>query len=153
MDKKQILYILLAIFGMLGVFGIFSKRFDFTQEKRYTLSPSTLKVLESVEKPLTVDVYLEGDFPASFRQLQNETRFMLEEFRKVNPKIDFKFIDPIQTKMSKETLAALGMQPSVLPDMKDGKISEIVMFPYAILKYNSNSSFLILLNTFGSPYI
>ena len=150
MDKKQILYILLAIFGMLGVFGIFSKRFDFTQEKRYTLSPSTLKVLESVEKPLTVDVYLEGDFPASFRQLQNETRFMLEEFRKVNPKIDFKFIDPIQTKMSKETLAALGMQPSVLPDMKDGKISEIVMFPYAILKYNSNSfSIPLIINQTG----
>lgn len=150
MDKKQILYILLAIFGMLGVFGIFSKRFDFTQEKRYTLSPSTLKVLESVEKPLTVDVYLEGDFPASFRQLQNETRFMLEEFRKVNPKIDFKFIDPIQTKMSKETLAALGMQPSVLPDMKDGKISEIVMFPYALLKYNSNSfSIPLIINQTG----
>lgn len=139
MNKKQITYILLAIFILLGVFGIFSKRLDLTQEKRYTLSPSTLKVLESVQRPLTVDVYLEGDFPASFRQLQNETRFMLEEFRKVNPKIDFKFIDPIKTKMSKETLAALGMQPSILPDMKDGKISEIVMFPYALLKYNSES--------------
>ncbi|MBF8455836.1 gliding motility-associated ABC transporter substrate-binding protein GldG [Kaistella sp. G5-32] len=139
MNKKQIIYIIFGIFFLLGVFGIFSKRFDLTQEKRYTLSPSTLKILESVDKPLTVDVYLEGDFPASFRQLQNETRFMLEEFRKVNPKIDFKFIDPIKSKMSKETLAALGLQPSILPDMKDGKISEIVMFPYAILKYSSNS--------------
>lgn len=139
MNKKQIIYIIVGIFFLLGVFGIFSKRFDLTQEKRYTLSPSTLKILESVDKPLTVDVYLEGDFPASFRQLQNETRFMLEEFRKVNPKIDFKFIDPIKSKMSKETLAALGLQPSILPDMKDGKISEIVMFPYAILKYSSNS--------------
>jgi hypothetical protein len=30
----------------------------------------------------------------------------------------------------------MGMQPSILPDMKDGKISEIVMFPYAAIKYN-----------------
>ncbi|KIA88301.1 gliding motility-associated ABC transporter substrate-binding protein GldG [Kaistella jeonii] len=139
MNKKQIIYIIVGILFLLGVFGIFSKRFDLTQEKRYTLSPSTLKILESVDKHLTVDVYLEGDFPASFRQLQNETRFMLEEFRKVNPKIDFKFIDPIKSKISKETLAAMGLQPSILPDMKDGKISEIVMFPYAILKYSSNS--------------
>ena len=122
----------------MGAFGVFSKRFDLTQEKRYTLSASTLKIINSVESPVTVDVYLDGDFPASFRQLQNETRFILEEFRKINPKIDFKFIDPIKTKMSKETMAAMGMQPSILPDMKEGKISEIVLFPFAAMKQGSN---------------
>ena len=140
MNKKNLNYLLLAFLLLLGIFGIFSKRFDLTQEKRYTLSESTIKVLESVKKPLTFEVYLDGDFPASFRQLQNETKFMLEEFRKVNPKIDFRFIDPIKTKMSKDTLAAMGMQPSILPDMKEGKISEIVMFPYAVLKYDSQGT-------------
>ncbi len=140
MNKKNLIYIILALFLLLGTFGVFSKRFDLTQEKRYTLSDASIKVLKSVEKPLTFDVYLEGDFPASFRQLQNETKFMLEEFRKVNPKIDFKFIDPIKTKMSKDTLAAMGMQPSILPDMKEGKMSEIVMFPYAALKYDSRGT-------------
>ena len=140
MNKKNLIYTILALVLLLGTFGIFSMRFDLTQEKRYTLSGSTIKVLESVEKPMTFDVYLDGDFPASFRQLQNETKFILEEFRKVNPKIDFKFIDPIKTKMSKDTLAAMGMQPSILPDMKEGKISEIVMFPYAAIKYNSKGA-------------
>ncbi|KMQ72728.1 gliding motility-associated ABC transporter substrate-binding protein GldG [Chryseobacterium koreense] len=150
MNKKNISYIVLAIVLILGVFGVFSKRFDLTQEKRYTLSESTVKILESVKKPLTVDVYLEGDFPASFRQLQNETKFMLEEFRKINPKIDFKFIDPIKTKMSKDTLMAMGMQPSILPDMKDGKISEIVMFPYAAIRYNSyGTSIPLIINQSG----
>ena len=93
MNKKYISYIIIGAVLILGIFGVFSKRFDLTQEKRYTLSESTIKILESVKKPLTVDVYLEGDFPASFRQLQNETKFMLEEFRKINPKIDYKFID------------------------------------------------------------
>ena len=140
MNKKNLNYLLLAFLLLLGIFDIFSKRFDLTQEKRYTLSESTIKVLESVKKPLTFEVYLDGDFPASFRQLQNETKFMLEDFRKVNPKIDFRFIDPIKTKMSKDTLAAMGMQPSILPDMKEGKISEIVMFPYAVLKYDSQGT-------------
>ncbi|WP_304344443.1 gliding motility-associated ABC transporter substrate-binding protein GldG [Chryseobacterium koreense] len=150
MNKKNISYIILAIVLILGVFGVFSKRFDLTQEKRYTLSESTVKILESVKKPLKVDVYLEGDFPASFRQLQNETKFMLEEFRKINPKIDFKFIDPIKTKMSKDTLMAMGMQPSILPDMKDGKISEIVMFPYAAIRYNSyGTSIPLIINQSG----
>ncbi len=150
MNKKSIIFSIIALVLLAGVFGIFSKRLDLTQEKRYTLSDSTIKILESVEKPLTVDVYLEGDFPASFRQLQNETKFLLEEFRKINPKIDYKFIDPIKTKMSKDTLAAMGMQPSILPDMKDGKISEIVMFPFAAIKYNSyGASIPLIINQTG----
>ncbi|UOU98037.1 gliding motility-associated ABC transporter substrate-binding protein GldG [Chryseobacterium daecheongense] len=130
-----LLFVILPLAVILYISGI---RLDLTKEKRYTLSDNTIKVLESVKKPLTVEVYLEGDFPASFKQLQSETKFMLEEFRKVNPKIDFKFIDPIKTKMSQDTLMAMGMQPSVLPDIKDGKVSQIVLFPYAVIKYNKN---------------
>lgn len=129
-----VLFLILPLAVVLYISGI---RLDLTKEKRYTLSENTVKVLESVKKPLTVDVYLEGDFPASFRQLQSETRFMLEEFRKVNPKIDFKFIDPIKSKISQDTLMAMGMQPSVLPDIKDGKVSQIYLFPYAVIKYNN----------------
>lgn len=140
MNKKNILYLFLALILILGLFGVFKFRWDLTKEKRYTLSNATVKVLESVKHPMTIEVYLDGDFPASFKQLQNETQFLLEEFQKVNPKIDFKFIDPIKTKMSQDTLQAMGMQPSILPDMKDGKISQIIMFPYATVKYNAFGS-------------
>jgi len=128
-----LLFVVLPLVIILAISGI---SLDLTKEKRYTLSDNTVKVLESVNKPLVVDVYLEGDFPASFKQLQSETKFMLEEFRKINPKIDFKFIDPIKTKMSKDTLMAMGMQPSMLPDIKDGKVSQIMLFPYAVVKYD-----------------
>ena len=138
--KKKLKYIIPAIVLLLGAFGVFSHRFDLTKEKRYTLSDATIATLKSVQEPLTIDVYLEGDFPANFKQLQNETKFILEEFRKVNPKIDFKFIDPIATKMSQDTLMAMGMQPSMLPDMKDGKVTNIVLFPYAALKYKGYGS-------------
>lgn len=150
MNKKNIIYSFLFLLLILGALGFVSTRFDLTQEKRYTLSESTIKVLESVQKPMTVDVYLEGDFPASFRQLQNETKFMLEEFRKVNPKIDYRFIDPIKTKMSNDTLSAMGMEASILPDMKDGRISEIIIYPYAVLKYNSQAiSIPLIINQTG----
>ncbi|MDV7699484.1 gliding motility-associated ABC transporter substrate-binding protein GldG [Chryseobacterium soli] len=128
-----LLFVVLPLVIILAVSGI---RLDLTKEKRYTLSDSTVKVLKAVKKPMTVEVYLEGDFPASFKQLQGETKFMLEEFRKINPNIDFKFIDPIKTKMSQDTLMAMGMQPSVLPDIKDGKVSQITLFPYAVIRYD-----------------
>ncbi|WP_160136832.1 gliding motility-associated ABC transporter substrate-binding protein GldG [Chryseobacterium sp. c4a] len=136
--KSPLGIFLIVIIPLVIILAYSGIRLDLTKEKRYTLSESTIKVLESVKKPLTVEVYLEGDFPASFKQLQGETKFMLEEFRKINPKIDFKFIDPIKTKMSQDTLMAMGMQPSILPDIKDGKISQITLFPYAVIKYDKD---------------
>ena len=135
-NKKIIISIGIVLVLLVGIFG-FSTRIDLTQEKRYTLTDSTIKTLKAVKKPMMIEVYLDGDFPASFKQLQNETKFMLEEFRKINPKIDYKFIDPIKEKISRDTLEAMGMEPSILPNMKDGKISEIVLFPYAAVKYNT----------------
>ncbi|PRB01481.1 gliding motility-associated ABC transporter substrate-binding protein GldG [Chryseobacterium sp. MYb7] len=138
--KSPLGIFLIVIVPLVIILTYSGIRLDLTKEKRYTLSDNTIKVLESVKKPLTVEVYLEGDFPASFKQLQSETKFMLEEFRKINPKIDFKFIDPIKTKMSQDTLMAMGMQPSILPDVKDGKISQITLFPYAVIKYGDGGA-------------
>ena len=140
MNKRSIIYLIIGLVLLAGAAGIFSLRVDLTKEKRYTLSSSSVQVLKNVQKPLMVEVYLDGDFPANFKQLQNETRFMLEEFRKINSNIDFKFIDPIKTKMSQDTLMAMGMQPSILPDMKDGQVRQIVIFPYVALKYQEYGS-------------
>ncbi len=150
LNKKNIFKIIIAIVLLIGILGIFSHRFDLTQEKRYTLSDATIETLKSVNEPLKVEVFLEGDFPADFKQSQNETKFLLEEFRKINTKIDFKFIDPIATKMSQDTLQAMGMQPSMLPDMKDGKVSQIVLFPYAAMKYKGyGTSIPLIINQAG----
>lgn len=146
MKKQHITVLAILAILLVGALGLFQFRLDLTSEKRYTLSWSTVKVLESVHQPMDIEVYLDGDFPASFRQLQNETRFMLEEFRRINSKINFKFIDPIKTKMSQDTLMAMGMQPSILPDVKDGKVTQIVLFPYAAVKYkNAGTSIPLIL--------
>lgn len=136
--KKYSVLILIILITLLGALGVFQFRWDLTSEKRYTLSDATIKTLKNIKKPLKIEVYLEGDFPASFKQLQSETKFLLEEFRRINPNIDYEFIDPLAKKMSQETLMAMGMQPSILPEAKDGEVREIVIFPYAVAKYNSN---------------
>lgn len=127
-----LIFVILPLVIVLAFSGI---RLDLTKEKRYTLSDSTVKVLESIKKPVMVEVYLEGDFPASFKQLQNETKFMLEEFRKINSNVDFRFTDPIKNRIPEDTLMAMGMQKSILPDEKEGKITQIEVYPYAVVKY------------------
>ncbi|MEG2077478.1 gliding motility-associated ABC transporter substrate-binding protein GldG [Chryseobacterium sp.] len=127
-----LIFVILPLVILIAFSGI---RLDLTKEKRYTLSESTVKVLKSVKKPVMVEVYLEGDFPASFKQLQSETKFMLEEFRKINSNIDFRFVDPIKNRIPEDSLMAMGMQKSILPDEKEGKISQIEIYPYAVVKY------------------
>ncbi len=138
MLKKNLPFLIILAIVLVGAIGLLKFRVDLTKEKRYTLSESTVKVLEKIKSPLHVDVYLDGEFPASFKQLQGETKFLLEEFRRINPNVDFQFIAPIKKKMSRDTLMAMGMQPSILPDFKDGKTSEIIIFPYAVVKYKDS---------------
>lgn len=145
LKKSNLIVLALLIVTLLGSFGWFNHRFDLTNEKRYTLSDATVKILKDIKKPMKIKVYLKGDFPANFRQLQNETKFMLQEFQEINPKVSFQFIDPIETKMSRDTLEAMGMEPSMLPQMKDGKVSQIILFPYATVQYEGFGSTLPLI--------
>ncbi len=147
---KKPLYSLIFIIIIGILFSVFSFRLDLTKEKRYTLSDTTIKTLKQVKAPMKIKVFLKGDFPASFQQLSNETVFLLEEMRKENPNVDYELIDPIASKMSQDTLMAMGVSPSKLPDFKDGKISEIILFPYAAIQYKRHgSSVPLIINQMG----
>ena len=87
--------LLVAIFAINWIGTKVYKRFDLTQDQRYTLSPSALAIVKDVKSPLLVDVFLEGDFPTEFRRLKNETQQLLEEFALDNNQIKFNFINPL----------------------------------------------------------
>lgn len=94
-NLKQ-LGIIIAVLVVLNVAGSFVfKRFDLTHDKRYTLSETSLNVVNTVSEPLYIDVFLEGDFPGEFKRLQDETRQLLQEFEAYNPNIKFTFFDPL----------------------------------------------------------
>ncbi|MDR1877024.1 MAG: gliding motility-associated ABC transporter substrate-binding protein GldG [Flavobacteriaceae bacterium] len=133
--KKNIGLLIFLLIGLFLAKGVVYIRLDLTSDKRYTLTEATTKVLEKVDEPMEVDVYLDGDFPADFKQLQSETLSLLDEFRRVNPHITYKLIDPIKEKISQDTLQGMGMEPSALRVEKDGISTQIILFPYATIKY------------------
>ena len=64
--NKTLIYILAVIIGLIIVNVISSniyKRFDLTKDKRYTLSKVSKSLVENLDAPLVIDVFLEGDFP------------------------------------------------------------------------------------------
>ena len=64
--------LILIVINIIGFY--YFKRFDLTQDKRYTLSETSLKIIKSVDEPLIVDVFLKGQFPGEFKKLQTETQ-------------------------------------------------------------------------------
>ena len=81
---------LLLVINIIGSFFFF--RLDLTKDKRYTLSSTSLHIIEQVKNPLYIKVYMQGELPTEFKRLQLETRQMLEEFQGYNSNIIFEFI-------------------------------------------------------------
>ena len=136
---KQLGIVFLAIVALNFLSNFFFKRFDLTQDKRYTLSETTLNIIKTVDSPLYIDVYLEGNFPPEFTRLQNETKQLLEEFSAYNTNIIFQFKNPIEKEeMRVEVMKQFyqrGMQPLNITVEDKGKQSQEVVFPWAQATY------------------
>ncbi len=114
-------------------------RYDLTAEKKYSLSPSTKKMLKELKDVVVFKVYLEGDMPAGFKRLRQGTRDLLTEMRAYGGKnIQFEFIDPITGKNGEERKAILNelLEKGLAPaNVKTGKANEqklTMVFPCAI---------------------
>ncbi|MEA3505678.1 MAG: gliding motility-associated ABC transporter substrate-binding protein GldG, partial [Bacteroidota bacterium] len=118
-------------------------RIDLTAENRYSLSDATKKLLGDVDDIIFFKVYLEGDFPAGFKNLRRETKEMLDEFRAYNGNIEYQFIDPSKVGNSKEVndfyqqLAVKGLKPTELFVSESAGSSNRVIFPGAVVSYGN----------------
>jgi gliding-associated putative ABC transporter substrate-binding component GldG len=140
-NLKSVL-ITLAIIFLLNIVGSFYfHRFDLTNDKRYTLSATSLKIVDQVQSPLAIKVYLQGDLPSEFKRLQQESRQLLEEFQAYNKNIVFEFIDPLENKeQSMDNIKELyrkGLTPINITVDDKGKQSQEMVFPWAIAVYNN----------------
>ncbi|WP_111307412.1 gliding motility-associated ABC transporter substrate-binding protein GldG [Confluentibacter sediminis] len=145
--NKHIKYILILLVVLIGINYVSSKafkRFDLTEDKRYTLSEAAINTIKDVESPMVIDVFLKGDnFPSEIRRLQNETRQLLEEFSAKNSHIVFSFINPLEDESTRDRnmqqLMERGLTPMQLSVQETGKSSQDVIFPWALASYNDQT--------------
>jgi gliding-associated putative ABC transporter substrate-binding component GldG len=146
---KKTLYIFLGILAINIVSSFFFFRIDLTQDKRYTLSETTLEILKNTKEPLYIDVFLEGNFPPEFKRLQAETRQMLDELKAYNSNIIFQFVNPLENPDEAEAVMASfyerGLTPIKITVDEKGKQSQEVVYPWAIATYKNKSTKLSLL--------
>lgn len=143
--KRQYVLQLGAVVVILVLINLIASmvftRFDLTSEKRYTLSPSTVQILQDLDDIVFFKVYLEGEFPAGFKRLQNETKELLDEFRAYNKNIEYEFINPSSSENTEERnhtyqlLMEQGLQPTNLQVKTKSGLDQQVIFPGALVSY------------------
>lgn len=146
--------VIILFFNIVGYY-IFA-RLDLTSEKRYTLSKSTKKMLKSVDDVVFIRCYLEGEIPADYKRLRNETKEMINQFRSYNPNIEFEFRNPNDFKDKKEQaefyqrLFEMGFQPILkTSQQKDGQVRQY-MFPYLEITHKGEKKIVSLISTKGT---
>lgn len=161
--NKNFLRSLLNLFLITGIIilvNIISSFFffdiDLTEDKRFTLNDATYDLIESLEEPLTIEVLLEGDFPSSFKRLQNATDNLLEKLRSRNSSINIRWIDPMSGSREEniengEKLAKEGILPINLTNSGRGgtKKEAMLAFPYAIVRYKQKQQIVSLVERTG----
>ena len=133
---KKIILILAVLVGINIAGHFIFKRFDLTADKRYTLSETSLQIVDEITEPVYIDVFLEGNFPGEFKKLQTETQQLLEEFKAENPNVIFQFVNPLDEEANRdETIQSFlerGLTPVNVTVNEKGQQTQEVVFPWAI---------------------
>src|ERR1043165_7719348 len=139
------LFLLIVLVGINYLASVVHTRADLTQEKRYTLSPATKKLIKGLHDKVSITVLLTGDMPAGFKKLSNSTKEMLQEFKELGgSNIQFKFekpgegLDDSAKQKMQLHLDSLGLKPTnIKVKAKAGESQEErLVYPGVLMKYN-----------------
>ncbi len=145
--KLLISIVIILIINIIG--NIFFKRFDLTNDKRYTLSATSLDIIKQINEPLYIEIYLNGELPSEFKRLRTESIQLIEEFQAYNSNIKVQFINPFEEEDTNKTIAKAlfkkGMSPVNIMVEDKGKQSQAMIFPWAVANFRGKEANIPLL--------
>ena len=122
--RHRLLPVILLLVGVLVLVTLgqlLRFRVDLTEEKRFSLHPSTKTLLEGIDRPLHVDILLTGEqLPGGMRRLQKSIEETVRTFNAYSAeKITVSYFDPLEVTDSLQeefifTLADYGINPTNL---------------------------------------
>lgn len=145
--------LVVAVLNIAG--GFLFTRFDMTEDQRFTISEPSKEVLQKLGSPVVIDVLLDGEIPAEFSKLKTEAMLLIKSFRTLNKNIQFNLVDPLENEADpQQTIADLqriGLTPANITVEENGKVSQELVFPWAMVTYqNQTVKVPLLKNKLGS---
>ena len=138
-----ILKAVVAIIILNILAGFVYTRFDLTEDQRYTLSQPAVEVAQKFDSPVIIDILLDGNIPAEFSKLKSETVQLMESFVAKNKNITYSLVDPLadesQAEQTIAELQSLGLKPASVTIEENGKVSNELVFPWAMVNYKDKT--------------
>ncbi len=142
-----------------AVSSSFFTRFDFTAERRFTLSPLAVQTAKGLQEDVHVTVLLDGDLPAGFARLKRATADLLNDLKAHSSgRLTFGFANPMDggTERQRENIEALadrGLTPTNLSVRTATGVMQQLIFPAALLYQGDDELAVNLLqDRAGSPH-
>ncbi|MNK47561.1 ABC-type uncharacterized transport system [compost metagenome] len=129
----------LVVLNIIGQYAF--KRFDFTADKRFTLSEKTKSLLAKNDKPVIITVFLNGELPPAFKRLQGAVSDILSDYQAYS-KADVKvvFVDPLAglSQADQDTvvnnLYESGIEATNLSVKTEAGLTQKLVFPMAMIE-------------------
>ena len=134
-------FFVLASFVLVNLISQqFFIRLDFTEDRRYTLSDETEKVLSEMNEPVTVSAYFSEDLPPRLMQVRNEVHDLLVEYHeKSNGMLAYDFNDPAQDEEMERDILEMGIEHRYLMVRERDERRERRVYMGAALKTGTQS--------------
>ena len=148
---KQILISVLALFALNGIASFVHHRWDLTEDRRFTLSEPSKLAVRNLKDTVYVDVLLAGELTSELLRLQREIDLLLDQYAQINSNIEVAFIDPLDQQENQaeviDELQKLGLRPAQISVEEGGKISQELIFPWAMIQFGNRSEKVQLLRS------
>ena len=141
LNHKLILAILLIII-LMTLSNVFFIQIDFTNDKRYSLSKTSLNEIKKIDEPLIIDIFLTGNIPKAYLPFRNELDAILNRLKYYNNKIILKYSNPLEYGNSEsinEEMLRFGLTPEIVVQNKNGNREENIIFPWLIFNYKGKT--------------
>ena len=131
---------------MFVISGFIFQRFDITEEKRHSLTPSTIQLLEQLDDVVYLKCYLKGDHPAEFKQLARSIEEKLDEMNlHSGGNLQYEFMNPSESSDEKtrnevyQKLTEDGLKYTSIEIVTNDARIEKIIFPGALVTYKEKT--------------
>ena len=120
-------------------------RWDMTNDRRYSIAPTTKALLQELNAPLQVTILLDGELNAGFQRLQRATVEIVEELEAARGERREAKGAAIDYRVSAEAIPQ-GLSPTVIHERTHkGQTAQTTIYPYALLTYKGKTAVVELL--------
>jgi gliding-associated putative ABC transporter substrate-binding component GldG len=142
--KSSVYKYILMFTGIVLLVNILSYRyflrFDFTADKRYTLSRATRDILSGIQEPVTIKAYFSKELPPQIDAVRTDFKDLLVEYKTASKgMVQYAFSDPGESPELEQQAMQAGIQPVIIDSREKDKSVQKKAFLGALIEAGEKS--------------